>query len=168
MKAIMTMLRSGILLAAFTMFMGVPVTAVAFDDSDSLKGLTTGKAVFDVDLGDAGKLTLYLSVIKETHTGMMKQGVKPDLVVTFHGQSLALIQANRDKVPAAQRDDYDEVAMLIKDLKTLGVKFEACSVAARLLNVDPMTINKDVKVVGNTFISLTGYQNRGYALIPIH
>jgi len=145
----------------------IPVTATAIDDADALKGMTSGKAVFDVNLGDAGKLALYLSVIKETHEGLVKQGVKPDLILAFRGPSVFLISTNRDKVPAEQKAKYDEVARLIKDLKGMGVKLEACSVATRQLKVDNATIYPEIKVIGNSFISLIGYEGKGYAYIPV-
>jgi intracellular sulfur oxidation DsrE/DsrF family protein len=145
----------------------IPVTAAAVDDADALKDVTAGKAVFDVTIGDAGKLALYLSIIEETHEGLVRQGVKPDLVVAFRGPAIILVSKNREKVPGRQQAKYDEVALLIKDLKDLGVKLEACSVAARMKKVDTATIYPEIKVVGNTFISLTGYQGKGYAYIPI-
>lgn len=59
-------------------------------------------------------------------------------------------------------------ALKMVQLKGLGVKFEACSIGARLTRVDTASIYPEVKVVANTFISLTGYQSRGCAYIPIH
>jgi intracellular sulfur oxidation DsrE/DsrF family protein len=45
---------------------------------------------------------------------------------------------------------------------------EACSVATRLFGVDNGTLLDGIKPVGNTFVSLTGYQAQGYANIPIY
>jgi len=157
---------SAVLLAVLA-FAVIPVTAAAIDDADALKGMASGKAVFDVNSGDAGKLALYLSVIKETHEGLVKQGVKPDLILAFRGPSVLLISTSRDKVPTEQQAKYDEVAKLIKELKGLGVKLEACSVATRFMKVDNATIYPEIKVIGNTFISLIGYQEKGYAYIPV-
>jgi len=167
MKRILHTIRYGAVLMALLAVASIPMTAVAIDDADALKGVTAGKAVFDVNMGDAGKLALYLSVIKETHEGFVTQGVKPDLVLAFRGPAVLLVSTNRDKVPADQQAKYDEVARLIKDLKGLGVKLEACSVAARLTKIDTASIYPEVKVVGNTFISLAGYQSKGYAYIPV-
>lgn len=167
MKPLMTIARSCAVLLAMLALAVIPLTAAAIDDADALQGLTAGKAVFDVTIGDPAKLALYLSIIEETHEGLVKQGVKPDLVVAFRGPAVLLISKNREKVPKNQRAKYDEVISLIRDLKDIGVKFEACSVAARMKKVDTASIYPEIKVVGNTFISLTGYQNKGYAYIPI-
>jgi len=52
--------------------------------------------------------------------------------------------------------------------KRPGVKMEACSVAARLFDVDSKTYLPGIKPVGNTFVSLIGYQAKGFAVIPIY
>jgi intracellular sulfur oxidation DsrE/DsrF family protein len=169
MRQLKNMIRySAVLLYVMLAIAVIPVTAAAIDDADALKGVASGKAVFDVNLGDAGKLALYLSIIEDTHEGLVKQGVKPDLILAFHGPSVLLISKNRSNVPVEQRDKYDEVAELIKELKGLGVKLEVCSIATRLMKVDNATIYPEIKVIGNSFISLIGYQTKGYAYIPIY
>ncbi len=45
---------------------------------------------------------------------------------------------------------------------------ESCSIATKLMGVDNVTFIPYVKPVGNTFVSLIGYQKKGYALIPIY
>jgi len=45
---------------------------------------------------------------------------------------------------------------------------ESCSVATRLFKVDNASLLDGIKPVGNTFVSLTGYQAQGYANIPIY
>jgi len=167
MKRLMNMSRSCAVLLAMLALAVIPMAAAAIDDADALQDVTAGKAVFDVTIGDPAKLALYLSIIEETHEGLVKQGVKPDLVVAFRGPAILLVSKNRGKVPKNQQAKYDEVALLIKDLQDLGVKLEACSVAARMKKVSTASIYPEIKVVGNTFISLTGYQSKGYAYIPI-
>ena len=169
MRQLKNMIRSSaVLLYVMLAIAVIPVTAAAIDDADALKGVASGKAVFDVNLGDAGKLALYLSIIEDTHEGLVRQGVKPDLILAFHGPSVLLISKNRSKVPVEQQEKYDEVAELIKELKSLGVKLEVCSIATRLMKVDNATIYPEIKVIGNSFISLIGYQAKGYAYIPIY
>jgi intracellular sulfur oxidation DsrE/DsrF family protein len=167
MNRLMKRSRSCAVLLVMLALAVIPVTAAAIDDADALQGVTAGKAIFDVTIGDPAKLALYLSIIEETHEGLAKQGVKPDLVVAFRGPAILLVSKNRGKVPKNQQAQYDEVAALIKDLKDLGVTLEACSVAARMKKVNTASIYPEIKVVGNTFISLTGYQSKGYAYIPI-
>lgn len=167
MKQPIAVFRSGVVLLAVLVLAAVPPASAAYDDADALKGAAAGKAVFDVTIGNPDKLALYLSLIEETHQGLVRQGIKPDLIVLFHGEALALVSKSREKVPKDQLSKYDDIALLLRDLKKLGVRIEGCAIAARLLKVDPASIYPEVKVVGNTFISLIGYQNRGYAYIPM-
>ena len=48
-----------------------------------------------------------------------------------------------------------------------GIKFESCLIAAKLLGVEPSSILPEIKQVGNGWISLIGYQARGYSLVPV-
>ena len=162
-------------------FAAVPTSAAEIDDADALKGVKVGKAVFDISLGDPAKLALHLAVIKETHQGLVKQGVKPDLIVLFRGPAVSLVSKKRAPAaePAAKPDETarfaaelnsmsaKEITRQIEELKGLGVKFEVCGVSTRLLKVDNATVLPATRVVANTFISLIGYENRGYAIVPI-
>lgn len=161
-----------LILAALTTFLfaaSTPMTAEAArpDDRVALKGVTSGKGIFDINLTDVDKLPLYLQVIKETNDGLKKQGVKPNLVVAFRGGSVRFVSGNRTEFNPEQMKSLGHADELIQELAKQGVRFEACAVATRLFNVDSATIIPNVKVVGNTFISLIGYQAKGYAVIPI-
>jgi intracellular sulfur oxidation DsrE/DsrF family protein len=136
-------------------------------DTAALKGVKSGKGIFDINLSGPEKLPLYLEVIKETHAGLKAQGVKPELVVAFRGTSVKLLSSARANFSAEQKEALQQSDELIRELAKLGVRFEACAVATRLFGVENSSILPGVKVVGNTFISLIGYQSKGYALIPI-
>ena len=138
-------------------------------DTDALQGLTTGKVVWDINMTDPKKLSLYLRVIQETYTDLVRQGVKPDMIFAFRGRSVTFVCKDRDDIPLEQHHFLDTVAEQLADLnKREGVKMEACSVACRLFDVKPSTLFPGVKPVGNTFVSLLGYQAKGYAVIPIY
>jgi intracellular sulfur oxidation DsrE/DsrF family protein len=136
-------------------------------DREALQGVRTGKAVFDINLSDPEKLPLYLQVIQETREGLIKQGVKPTLVVAFRGAAARLVSADRKSFSPEQAESLTEADELIMELTKQGVRFEMCAIATRLFKVDNATISPNITVVGNTFISLIGYQARGYAIIPI-
>ena len=136
-------------------------------DTAALKEVKTGKGVFDINLSSPEKLPLYLEVIKETHHGLKRQGVKPELIVAFRGTAVKLVSNARANFSKEQLEALQQSDELIHELSKSGVKFEACAVATRLFGVENSSILPQVKVVGNTFISLIGYQSKGYALIPI-
>lgn len=151
------------------LLMASPVVAAekGIPDTAALKGVKTGKGVFDINLSSPEKLPLYLEVIKETHHGLKAQGVKPELIVAFRGTAVKLVSNARANFSKDQLEALQQSDELIRELAKAGVKFEACAVATRLFGVENNSILPQVKVVGNTFISLIGYQAKGYALIPI-
>lgn len=61
----------------------------------------------------------------------------------------------------------DSVKKLISDLAQNRVKFEACNVATTLMATPIDSIQSEIKVVGNTFVSAIGYQSSGYNYILI-
>jgi len=107
-------------------------------------------------------------VIDETYQDLVKQDVTPDMVFTFHGRVLRLLSSQPLELDLDEEVALEELLALIQTMsKKPGVKMEACSVASRILGIDNSTIIPEVKPVGNTFVSLIGYQQKGYALIPI-
>lgn len=142
-------------------------TAKTIDDSDALQGVRSAKGIFDINVSDAKKLELYLTVIQRTYDDLVRQGQKADLVIAFRGASVRLISTEIWSFSDEDQESLKRSSVLLTRLKGLGVKLEACSVATELFKIDKSTILPEVHVVGNTFISLIGYQARGYALVPI-
>lgn len=137
------------------------------NDSDALRGVTETKAVFDIHVSKPETLELYLQVIRQTHDDLKRQGQNPVLVVAFRGPTLRLITSENWSFSEEDQDLIEKSAALIKELLSLGVKFEACSIAAKLFKVDPNSYLPGIKPVGNTFVSLIGYQAQGYGLVPV-
>jgi len=138
------------------------------DDSRALQGVEKGKVVFDINMTDAGKMTLYLAVIRETVDDLRRQGVEPDVILAFRGKSVLLVSKDREQMELTDFEHLDKIAAQLQDLSAQGVRMEACSVATRLFGIDNGTLLDGVEPVGNTFVSLIGYQAQGYANIPIY
>ncbi len=138
-------------------------------DVDALGNINEGKVVWDITVGNPIKLSLMLKVIEETYDDLVRQNVKPDMVFAFHGPVMKLITTESPDLALDEEEAHEVILELLTDFsKKPGVKMESCSIAARLLNIDNDTIITEVKPVGNTFVSLIGYQKQGYALIPIY
>ena len=139
------------------------------NDADALEGIETGKVVWDVTISKPSRLLFVMKVIDETYNDLISQGVTPDMVFTFHGRVLKLLSTQPLELEPDEEKAHEELIALMQEIrKKPGVKMESCSVAARFLNIDNATIIPQVKPVGNTFVSLIGYQQKGYALIPIN
>lgn len=129
------------------------------DDREALSGLTSAKVIFDVRVPDLEKLNFNLKLFKETYEGMVAQGVKPQMIVVFRGPGVKLLTNTALD---------DEARELLRTLKKMGIRFEACAVAMRIFKADPEKLSQDVKLVANVLNSLIGYQNKGYAMIAIN
>ena len=138
------------------------------NDAEALQGINEGKAIFDINMADAKKLTLYLMVIDETVEDLKRQGVKPDVILAFRGLSVKLISKDREQLDLEDFEHLDKIAAQLAALQQKGVRMQACSVATRLFRVDNGQLLDGITPVGNTFVSLTGYQAQGYANIPIY
>jgi intracellular sulfur oxidation DsrE/DsrF family protein len=157
-------------LAVLLMLFLLPALALATKPSDrhALEGVTSGKIAWDINMGSAEKLRLYLTVIDETYEDLKRQDVAPDMVLTFRGPSVRLITTERGEVPLDEEAHYDAIADQLKALMAKpNVRAEACSVATGLMGVNAETLLPGIEHVGNTFVSQIGYQARGYAIIPI-
>lgn len=141
--------------------------AAVIDDSDALQGVQSPKGLFDISVGDAKSLEFYLKVIQRTYDDLVRQGQKPDLVVAFRGPSVRLLSTEIWSFSDEDQETLKRSSALLTRLKDQGVQLEACSVATELFHVDNQTILPTIQVVGNTFVSLIGYQARGYGLVPI-
>jgi intracellular sulfur oxidation DsrE/DsrF family protein len=148
----------------------LPGAALAGKPSDAhaLEGVTSGKIAWDINMADAKKMRLYLQVIEETYGDLERQGVAPDMILTFRGPSVRLITTDHSQVPAEQKAHHEAVAEQLEILMAKpDVRVEACSVATRLTGVDAADLLPGIEHVGNTFVSQIGYQAKGYAIIPI-
>ncbi|WP_353571672.1 DsrE family protein [Candidatus Albibeggiatoa sp. nov. BB20] len=141
------------------------------NDAIALKDVAIGKAVFDINIAgnNPQKLALYLKVIQETYEGLVAQNVHPDILLAFRGSAVQMISTNQpENIALDTEEQLEQVADILKDLVEKGVKLEACSVATRVFNVSNDSLLPNIQAVGNTFISLIGYQAKGYAVIPIY
>lgn len=163
-----SMIKSIITLLVCVWFSQAPLAySKQYDDSAALNGVSNPKTLFDINLTTAKKLELYLTIIKKTYDDISRQGHKPDMIITFRGASVRLVNSETWSFAEEEQLSLKKSAALIGDLANLGVRIEACSIATDLFKIDNSTLLPEIKLVGNTFISLTGYQNKGYALVPI-
>jgi len=163
---------SRIFLLAGIVFLVCPGTAIAEsqpNDQFALTGLSEGKAVFDIRHSNPNKLLGLLTLIGKTADSLVAQGVKPDFILAFRGPASAYLSDDRRLITLDEYKVAGEIAVKVKEMANRsGVRFEQCAVAAKKRKIDHGTILPEVHVVGNTFISLMAYQNRGYAFIPIN
>ncbi|MBU2583119.1 MAG: DsrE family protein [Alphaproteobacteria bacterium] len=139
------------------------------NDAAALKGVTMGKVVFDIATPKPETLVVLLTVVRETYDDLVAQKIVPQMVLAIRGAPVKAIKTNRDELPLESYDAYERINDILDDLaKRPGVRIEVCSISTRMLGVENARIKPAFHVVGNTWVSLIGYQARGYAVIPLN
>jgi intracellular sulfur oxidation DsrE/DsrF family protein len=154
---------------AFLLLLFVPVGLYAGvpDNVRALAGLKVAGVIFDVNVANPQTLLLRLKLIEETLAAVAKDGVTPDAVVSIRGGASRFMTRGANYLPAEELPIKDEIQAQVKHLNALGYRLEQCGLALRLLKIEPQDIIAEVPLVGNGYISMIGYQNRGYAFVPM-
>jgi intracellular sulfur oxidation DsrE/DsrF family protein len=133
----------------------------------ALRGLTTVKLVCDVNVGDPALLLTRMYLLDETYSQLLDAGIKPVIVVAFRGKATPFITRGDKYVANEHRQYKHEMKDWIDLFDGLGFTIEQCAIAAKANHIDPKDFLPHVKIVKNGYISLVGYQNQGYALLPM-
>ena len=136
-------------------------------DENPIAGMKEAKVAFDITAGDAGRMLNILNTIDETREGFVKHGVTPRFVLAFRGPATLLTQTDLSRLKPEEREAAAKVAAKLKQLRgAAGIeRLDQCSIAMRGQKVDKAQVSPDVTVVENGWITLVGYQARGYAYI---
>ncbi len=168
MKNLSKITKQAFLAGILLLFSLASVAEQKPNDSDALKGLDSVKVIYDITQGDPKRLLGRLSLIESTAKMIKNQGVKPEFVLAFRGPASFYASTYRDRISAENHNIADQIKEKIGAMNKIdGVKFEQCSVATGFLKIENKSIYPDIKVIGNSWISLAGYQNQGYSYIPI-
>ena len=136
----------------------------------TMKGMKYVKAVFDFETGNPQGAVRRLQVIHQAFNDKNIRAItkKPEFVVVFIGPAVKLTSKNRGGVIADDQKILDEFASTISEMSKAGIKFEICLIAVKAFGVEPSSILPEIKQVGNGWISLIGYQDRSYSLVPVY
>lgn len=147
---------------------GMNAWAVQSNDAAALKGVKQGKGIFLLNVDSPQKAALYLSIISDTHKTMAEQKVKPDFIIVFVGSTVRFLTTSPDaELAGKQQDALSSIAASITELKKKGVRMEICEIATNFFKVPNDKLLPELKLIGNGFTSLIGYQSKGYGLVPI-
>ncbi|MHB1085249.1 MAG: DsrE family protein [Thiobacillus sp.] len=171
------MMTKALNLSAAIIFLMVSGAAFAADspaptlhpsDKEALSGLSEVKVIFDITTGDAKKLLSRLSLIEETRDNIRQQGATPRIVLAFRGPASLFIQKNQDRVKIEDLETMEKIQEKVKAMsKDKSYQLAQCAVANRYLKVKNEDTIPEVEVVGNSFVSMAAFQNKGYAYLPI-
>ena len=140
------------------------VQAQTEDTYQALEGVSSVNTVFDFRISDPDMAMAHLNLIhgmlEDPH--MIKNGEQPEIVIVLVGPSVKLVSSDKMKnTPEAK----DKIAKKISDMTADGIRFEICMVAAHAFDVPADSILPEIVQVKNGWISLVGYQQKGYSMI---
>jgi intracellular sulfur oxidation DsrE/DsrF family protein len=149
---------------------GAAPEGMKYDDAAALKGVSDGRGVFLVDIGNPDKLALYMNLIPGTYERLEKQGADPDFVLVFIGPSVKYITKPSDSLANLQhREARKRIRAGIQKLRSQeDVRLEVCNVALEVMDVPAERLLPGMEVVSDGFISVIGYQEQGYHLVPVY
>lgn len=153
-----------IIVFSFLAFLSQPPPLFALDDSLAFSGLTSTRVIYDVRSHDEKKLQYIFKVILDTFDGATQQEVKQNYIVSMRGPTVKLLVRER----FGYKELQEEMVALINELNQRGIRLEACGYALNLYGIEPEDLYEGIHAVGNSLNSLIGYQNKGYALIPMN
>ncbi len=142
---------------------GLPAAPAA----KSLQGLKQVKIVCDMNVGDPKLLITRMELLDRTYRQIAGSGAKTTVVVAFRGKASLFITKGDGYVGAEGKDAKPKVRSWIEQFKKNGFILEQCALAAEMLDIDVKDILPEVDVVENGYVSLVGYQQQGYAFLPM-
>ena len=163
LRRLLSCAAGGFMLLAFFSF----TAAQAADDAAALRGLKEVKVAYDLTEEDGKRLLNQISVIEETRQSLIAQGTTPHFVLSFRGPATRLVQSDTEKIKPEDRALAAQIVAKLEAMsKAPGVDgMEQCAIAIRQQGTKAENVIPPIKVVGNAWISLMSYQNKGYAYI---
>ncbi len=153
-----------------SIFMLAAVGSASAATYESLAGMKSIKAIFDVRAGNTKSAVMQLKLIHDTYKDKSIRAVskKPSFIVAFAGPSVKLISKDKQGISPEDQKAMDEIAQTLQAMARDGIKLEVCDFAVKVFGGDPASILPEIKHVPNGWISLIGYQAKGYSLVPAY
>ena len=152
--------------ASFLVFSCLSFASV--EEYDAMKGVDSVKVFFDMRDGIPKIAAVHMRLIYDTYTELVAMKKNPMFVVVFMASAVKLISSNRTEFSADDQKYLEEIADIVTKMSKAGVELKACLAAVKDFEVEPASIQSEIKHVGNGWISEIGYQAKGYSLVPVY
>ena len=161
---------TGWTLAGAIIFLCVANVGLAGQQYAALEGVTSVSAVFDLKTDSPQRTALYLDlmhqVLKDENFTAITE--RPDFAVVVSGAAIRHISRSAEGWSPEEQDAMAQIATTVAAMAADGIRVEACLFAAGRLGVAPDSFLPEVDPVGNGWLSLIGYQMKGYSLVPVY
>ncbi|MFD0976836.1 DsrE family protein [Salinimicrobium gaetbulicola] len=140
------------------------VQAQTEDAYQAMEGVSSVNTVFDFRISDADNAMKHLSLIHGMleDPNMIIKGEQPEIIIVLVGPSVKLVSTDKMKNDSEAKNG---IAKKISDMTADGIRFEICMTAAHAFGVPADSVLPEIVQVKNGWISLVGYQQKGYSMI---
>lgn len=131
---------------------------------EAMEGVSSVNTVFDFRISDPDIALSHLNLIHAMleDPNMIIKGEQPEIIIVLVGPSVNLVSTEKMKDNPAARE---KIAKKISDMTADGIRFEICMTAAHAFGVPADSVLPEIVQVKNGWISLVGYQQKGYSMI---
>ena len=143
------------------------VASEGFDNSNALKNISKAQVYFDVSVKESKLLLLRMELLDRTIKELEKDGLEVSGVVGFRGPASRYITKDEHYVLEESVADKKKIQEWVKTFAANGIIVEQCAIAAEILNIPADDFIPEIKIVGNGYVSLIGYQAQGYSVVPM-
>ena len=132
-------------------------------------GAAEYRAVFDCSSGDPRYILSRMNLIEKTAAMLESRGDEARFAVTIHGGCIVAAAQDFEVMVSEEeavyiRKSQEILARLVKERK---VDVVACGIALEGFGIDREDVVPFMRISENSYIDVIGYQNRGYALVPL-
>jgi len=139
----------------------------SFDNHLSLNGVTKAYVYFDISLKEDELLVFRMNLLDRTIREMNEAGLEVTAVIGFRGGASRFITKDDHYVLEEEVENKKKIQDWIKRFSSQGITIEQCAIAAEINDIPVDDFLSEVKIVGNGYISLVGYQAQGYSVVPM-
>ena len=122
---------------------------------------------FDIKADSAAKLEKRLIWINDTYDQVSEKNLKATFIIGIRSKASFFVTKGDDYIEEEDIPMKGKIEKWLKRLVKRGIHIEQCGLSAELFDIDQQDFFPEVKVVKNSYISIAGYQNRGYAYVPM-
>lgn len=133
----------------------------------ALENLTELKVYFDIKADTAAKFEKRLIWINDTYKQANEKGVKPTFVIGVRSMASFFVTKGDEYIDEEDILTKGKIEKWLKHYVKQGVRIEQCGLSAELYDIEPEEFLSEVLVVKNSYISIAGYQNKGFAYVPM-
>jgi len=139
----------------------------SFDNNLSLNGVTKAYVYFDISLKEDELLVFRMDLLDKTIKMMEESGLEVTTVIGFRGGASRFITKDDHYVLEEEVENKKKIQDWIAHFSSQGITVEQCAIAAEINDIPPDDFLSEIKIVGNGYISLVGYQAQGYSIVPM-